>query len=92
MGGLPKNVRDMWEATGKDAECEFTWDTTKNDNLGTDWEAKKRFARVYVRHSNPPQLRAINFELVGLDRLKSCQRFPSDHWGVLVHYDKIPKS
>ena len=94
IGGLPENVLDMWEVTGKRPEARYTWDTTRNDNLGMDPQrrAKCRFDRVYMRHSTPPQLRAVHFELVGLERLKSCQRFPSDHWGVMTHYDKITKS
>ena len=47
-----------------------------------------RFDRIYLRHCTPePKLKPVYFELIGLERLKTCRRFPSDHWGLLAHFD-----
>ncbi|XP_045180890.2 tyrosyl-DNA phosphodiesterase 2-like [Mercenaria mercenaria] len=96
IGGLPEGVFDIWEVTGKRPEAKFTWDIQRNDNL--EWshryKPKCRFDRLYVRHSEPKVLKPEYFELVGLERLKSCQRFCSDHWGLLTHFNilsKLPK-
>ena len=97
MGGLPDGILDIWEVTGKRPEARYTWDTARNDNL--EWSSrirpKLRFDRLYLKHpSNKTIVKPVYFELVGIERLKSCQRFPSDHWGILSHYNilsKIPK-
>ena len=93
IGGLPDWRRscDIWEATGRRPEAKYTWDLTKNDNL--EWEPefrpKCRFDRLYMRHSAPQSLKPVYFELVGMERLSSCKRYPSDHWGILAHFDKV---
>ena len=47
-----------------------------------------RFDRIYMRHCTPePELKPVYFELIGLERLKTCRRFPSDHWGLLAHFN-----
>ncbi|XP_013407946.1 tyrosyl-DNA phosphodiesterase 2-like [Lingula anatina] len=92
IGSLPDNIYDLWEVTGKRKEAAFTWDLTRNDNL--EWQArfrpKCRFDRLYIRHSTPrTQLKPVYFELTGLERIPGCRRFPSDHWGILAHFDKV---
>lgn len=96
IGGIPQNIYDIWEVTGKRRDAEFTWDMQRNDNL--EWsfrnKPKKRFDRLYVRHSEVKALKPEYFELVGLERLRSCQRFCSDHWGLFTHFNissKMPK-
>ncbi|KAL3891595.1 hypothetical protein ACJMK2_003851 [Sinanodonta woodiana] len=94
IGGIPENVYDVWEVTGKRPEAKFTWDMTRNDNLeySSKFKPKCRFDRLYIRHSKPKALvKPVYFELVGLERLKSCQRFPSDHWGLLGHFNVLAR-
>ncbi|XP_041361676.1 tyrosyl-DNA phosphodiesterase 2-like [Gigantopelta aegis] len=93
-GGLPEGVLDLWEITGKRPEAKFTWDLQRNDNL--EWNMKFRprcrFDRLYLRHSKlKPAIKPVYFELVGIERLTSCQRFPSDHWGILTHFDILDR-
>ena len=91
MGGLPEGILDLWEVTGKRPEAKFTWDTTRNDNLEFPGKFKPRcrFDRVYMRHaSGKPVIKPVYFELVGLERVASCRRYASDHWGILTHFDK----
>ena len=80
---------DLWEFTGKRPEAKFTWDLKRNDNL--QWEhqfrPQCRFDRLYMRPDIKADLKPVYFELVGIERIKSCRRFPSDHWGVLAHFD-----
>ena len=90
------DVYDVWEITGKRDVAKFTWDVVRNDNL--DWSLpfrpRCRFDRVYVRYAVNKPVTVVYFELVGLERLDSCQRFCSDHWGLLSHLNivsKIPK-
>jgi tyrosyl-DNA phosphodiesterase 2 len=88
IGGLPRGVDDIWEATGRRQEAAYTWDTQRNDNL--EWAhrfgPRCRFDRLFYRPND--RLTAVYFELVGLERLSSCRRFPSDHWGILAHFNK----
>lgn len=91
IGGVPAGVVDVWEVTGRRPEAMYTWDLQRNDNL--DWSQRFRprcrFDRLY--HLPADRLRAVYFELVGLERLSrfnGCQRFPSDHWGIVAHFDK----
>ena len=88
--GLPSNIEDLWEATGSRKEARYTWDTFRNDNLGTEgkWRTKLRFDRMFLRHCKPKnQVKPVYFELVGLERLPEVLCFPSDHWGILTHFD-----
>ena len=91
IGGLPGGTCDLWMVTGHRPEAKFTWDLTRNDNL--EWPHKFkprcRFDRLYLRDARPSQLKPVYFELVGLERLKTCRRFCSDHWGLLAHFDKV---
>ena len=96
VGGIPDNVYDIWEVTGKRQLAKFTWDTQRNDNLewSSKFRPKCRFDRLYVKYSEPQTVKPEYFELIGLERLKSCQRFCSDHWGLLTHFNilsKLPK-
>ncbi|GFR70127.1 tyrosyl-DNA phosphodiesterase 2-like [Elysia marginata] len=45
-----------------------------------------------VVNSSSPLLKPVYFELVGIQRLASCRRFPSDHWGILTHLQILNKS
>ena len=94
IGGVPENIYDLWEITGKRPEAKFTWDTYRNDNLnaegaGPKFKVKCRFDRLYLRNSTPKKIKTEYFELIGIERLKSCQRFCSDHWGLLAHFKVI---
>ncbi|XP_074656077.1 tyrosyl-DNA phosphodiesterase 2-like [Tubulanus polymorphus] len=92
IGGAPDGVYDAWELGGKRPVAKYTWDLSKNDNkqMPGKSQPKLRFDRLYVRHSKPKaNVKLVYFELCGIERLKSCQRFPSDHWGILTHYDIV---
>ncbi|WAR16190.1 TYDP2-like protein [Mya arenaria] len=96
IGGLPEGILDMWEVTGKRPEAKNTWDLLRNDNLQMPgkFQPRCRFDRKYVRHSTPAVVKPEYFELCGIERLKTCQRFCSDHWGLLTHFNilsKVPK-
>lgn len=85
---VPEGVVDVWEACGADPSTQYTWDVKNNDNL--DWSfpnrPQARYDRIYISPSDG-KLRPTRFELVGQDRLDSCGRFPSDHWGLWVEFD-----
>ncbi|KAK3576016.1 hypothetical protein CHS0354_014857 [Potamilus streckersoni] len=90
IGGLPEDVDDIWEVTGARPETKFTWDVQCNDNLewSSRYKPRCRFDRMYIRHSKPKAtVKPVHFELVGQERLRSCQKFPSDHWGLLSHFN-----
>lgn len=92
IGGLPSDCQDMWEITGERPEAKYTWDLIKNDNLewGGKFKPRCRFDRLIMRSpkGTVKPLKAVYFELVGIQRLTSCKRFPSDHWGILTHINK----
>lgn len=85
VGGLPQNICDIWESTGARKEAAYTWDMTRNTNL--TWNAKFRprcrFDRLLYRGNNTEcgemTLMPVYFELEGLEKLKTCSRFCSDH-------------
>ena len=91
VGGLSENMVDVWEVTGRRPVAQYTWDLTKNDNLewNMKFKPKCRFDRMYLRNSSPRKLKPVYFELIGIQRLPSCKRFCSDHWGILTHYDIV---
>jgi len=96
IGGLPEGILDAWEITGKRPEAKNTWDLLRNNNLQMPgkFQPRCRFDRMYVRHAEPKVVKVEYFELCGIERLKSCQRFCSDHWGLLAHLNilsKMPK-
>ena len=92
IGGLPNGVLDLWEVTGARPEAKFTWDIVTNDNLNWehDFKPRLRFDRMYLRHPGTglKTVKPVSFELVGIERLEKCRRFPSDHWGILCHFNK----
>ena len=45
-----------------------------------------RFDRVYLRDSHPKRVTEEHFGLFGLEKIRQGQRFPSDHWGILVAF------
>jgi tyrosyl-DNA phosphodiesterase 2 len=91
IGGLPKGFSDLWEATGARNEAKFTWDLTRNTNLTWNQKFKPRcrFDRMFFRENrNSNQeltLMPVYFELEGLEKLKTCNRFCSDHWAIQVY-------
>lgn len=89
IGGLPDEIVDAWEQSGKPKDSEFTWDVRMNNNL--DWpypnKPRIRFDRLFVRPGQGQHLlKASCFELVGLERLPGCRRFASDHWGISCEF------
>ncbi|PVD32224.1 hypothetical protein C0Q70_07656 [Pomacea canaliculata] len=93
IGGIPSGIVDLWETTGRRKEARSTWDTFRNDNLGYEGHSRAalRFDRLYMRPAKPaPKIKAVYFELVGLQRVPDIMRFPSDHWGILAHFDILP--
>ncbi|NWU41890.1 TYDP2 phosphodiesterase, partial [Hylia prasina] len=89
LGGLPDNIKDVWELLGKPEHCCYTWDTHSNTNLNIDFKCKMRFDRIYFR----PAVEGGHFiprsmDLIGLEKLE-CGRFPSDHWGILCNFDVV---
>ena len=94
IGGLPRGISDVWESTGSRKEAAYTWDMTRNTNL--TWNAKFRprcrFDRLYYRgneteNSGDLTLMPVYFELEGLEKLKTCSRFCSDHWAIQAYFD-----
>lgn len=87
---MPNKINDVWEATGSRKECLYTWDCMRNTNLKMNGKFKPRyrFDRLYFRRpnseksDNPYTLMPVYFELEGLQKLKSCGRFCSDHWAI----------
>lgn len=89
-GGIPPDWEDAWTATGSRAECRYTWDTLRNDNLKTNFGKYKprcRFDRIWFRDSKPSRLVPSQFSLIGIQRLKPHVCFPSDHWGILCIFN-----
>lgn len=91
LSAKPANILDIWEITGRRKEAQFTWDLVKNDNkqLASKFSPRCRFDRLYLRHAAVPRMNPVYFELVGIQRLASCRRYPSDHWGILAHLDLL---
>ncbi|XP_013790917.1 tyrosyl-DNA phosphodiesterase 2-like [Limulus polyphemus] len=91
LGGHPASVQDLWITCGERKECRYTWDMNRNDNLkwmgASNYKPKCRFDRVFFRQSSLQQVVPKYFGLVGLERLLPHRCFPSDHWGVLCHFD-----
>lgn len=98
IGGMPTDVCDIWESTGKRKECLYTWDCLRNTNLtiNSKFKPRCRFDRMFYRpskvdKSDEKKLKAstlmpVYFELEGLNRLKSCSRFCSDHWAIQSYF------
>ncbi|OXB66145.1 hypothetical protein ASZ78_004004 [Callipepla squamata] len=88
LGGLPKNITDIWEFLGKPQHCRYTWDMSSNTNLRIESKCKLRFDRLYFRPAEGGHVIPRSMDLIGLEKL-DCGRFPSDHWGLLCHFDII---
>ena len=90
--GLPQSTVDVWQTCGSVKRHEYTWDISANDNL--DWpfdnEPRLRFDRLYLT-SKDGYVKAKSFELVGKERIPSCNRFPSDHWGMFAVFSVSEK-
>ena len=86
IGGLPSGVVDAWVETGSRKEVQYTWDLQRNSNLEWPgkWKPRCRFDRVYLRHNEEKNAKAVSFGMVGLERVEGTQSFPSDHWGIRV--------
>jgi hypothetical protein len=50
---------------------------------------RARFDRLYYRYSNKSEIKfqPIHFELKGLEKLSSIQRFCSDHWAIQAYFN-----
>ncbi|NXG31544.1 TYDP2 phosphodiesterase, partial [Dromaius novaehollandiae] len=89
LGGLPNNIMDIWEFLGKPKHCRYTWDTNSNTNLDAAYKCKLRFDRIYFRPAaEGGHIIPQSMDLIGLEKL-DCGKFPSDHWGLLCHFDVI---
>ncbi|XP_060078839.1 tyrosyl-DNA phosphodiesterase 2-like [Ylistrum balloti] len=92
IGGPPPGIYDIWETTGRRQETAFTWDMSLNDNKDFgQFKPKKRFDRLYVRGAEPPVIEPISLEHVGLERVASCGKYPSDHWGLFTQFSTVVK-
>ncbi|XP_060075100.1 tyrosyl-DNA phosphodiesterase 2-like [Ylistrum balloti] len=93
IGGPPPGIKDVWEMTGQRPEAAFTWDMSRNDNktFPGKFKPKLRFDRLYIRGAESPVIEPVYLELVGLERAPKCGKYPSDHWGLLSHYNIISK-
>jgi tyrosyl-DNA phosphodiesterase 2 len=95
IGGLPNDVYDLWQSTGARKECLYTWDCLRNNNLVMNGKFKPRcrFDRMFYRRAKIDneelRLSPVYFELEGLEKLKSCSRFCSDHWAIQCYFDLI---
>lgn len=91
-GGIPPGIEDLWISCGSRKECQYTWDMVRNCNkeLPGKFKPRCRFDRAYIRHSHPKRVVPAHFGLVGIEKVTSTQCFPSDHWGLHIHF-KIEK-
>ncbi|XP_071545260.1 tyrosyl-DNA phosphodiesterase 2-like isoform X2 [Panulirus ornatus] len=92
-GVLPSSVFDLWEACGRRQECRWTWDTMRNTNrnMPGHFKPRLRFDRVYMKPAIPPVITPKHFGLLGLEKAPGTQSFPSDHWGIIVHFEVVGK-
>ncbi|XP_020353584.1 tyrosyl-DNA phosphodiesterase 2 isoform X2 [Oncorhynchus kisutch] len=93
QGGLPENICDVWESLGQPEDCRYTWDCVTNDNKDLPFPARLRFDRIFLRQAGEgSKVSPDGITLVGLERLNDCQRFTSDHWGLLCTFIIKPLS
>ena len=62
--------------------------------MNSKFQPRCRFDRIYFkkgRSSNSSSSSTVPryFELVGLKKVAGTQRFPSDHWGLLTHFEIV---
>ncbi|CAF4690038.1 unnamed protein product [Rotaria sp. Silwood1] len=92
IGNIPFGICDLWIETGKQNECAYTWDMSINTNNNfslNNFQPRARFDRLYFRSiiNNNIKFQPFFFELKGLEKLSSIQRYCSDHWAILVHFE-----
>ncbi|XP_045070753.1 tyrosyl-DNA phosphodiesterase 2 isoform X1 [Coregonus clupeaformis] len=93
QGGLPEGICDVWESLGQPEDCRYTWDCVTNDNKDLPFPARLRFDRLFLRQAGKgSKISPDGMTLVGLERLDDCQRFTSDHWGLLCTFVMKPLS
>ncbi|XP_014017060.1 tyrosyl-DNA phosphodiesterase 2 isoform X2 [Salmo salar] len=93
QGGLPESICDVWESLGQPEDCRYTWDCVTNDNKDLPFPARLRFDRIFLRQAGKgSKVSPDGMTLVGLKRLDDCQRFTSDHWGLLCTFVIKPLS
>ncbi|XP_069936326.1 tyrosyl-DNA phosphodiesterase 2 [Cherax quadricarinatus] len=90
----PSNFFDLWEACGRRPECRWTWDTERNTNkeMPGRFKPKCRFDRVFLRSAESPLVKPQHFGLLGLEKAPGTQSFPSDHWGIIVHFEIVKRA
>ncbi|CAH1797223.1 unnamed protein product [Owenia fusiformis] len=89
---IPDGIVDLWVNTGSRPEAKYTWDMTRNINLPQmqRFKPRLRFDRLYMRPAKQKRaVKPVYFELIGLEKIHKCGRFPSDHWGLMVHFDNL---
>lgn len=83
---IANGFSDCWEEGGSKDTEKFTWDMYKNDNLefnrAARYNMRFRFDRLY--QSGP--YNNISFRLVGKERMKTLQMFPSDHFAICCKF------
>ena len=89
--GLPPGCVDAWEECGADPTKKYTWDMSANNNRPFPEVVglRRRLDRLYLCQSEPTKVRLTSFDLIGQERIQSCGRFPSDHWGVLTQFELV---
>ncbi|CAF1174310.1 unnamed protein product [Rotaria sordida] len=92
IGNIPSGICDLWIETGKRNECAYTWDmsiNTNNNFPSNTFQPRARFDRLYFRSTieNNIKFQPISFELKGLEKLSSIQRYCSDHWAIQVNFE-----
>lgn len=85
---IPKSVVDIWEMLGSKPETRYTWDTRYNTNKQMDGPGRPRcrFDRFYFRSSCTKNIVPYGFNLTGIEKIKNCSKFASDHWGIHSHF------
>ena len=81
----PQGIKDAWTAAGAANATKYTWNMVVNDSLnfeGASFKPKCRYDMLWARG-----LRCVSFELVGDQRLSDELKFPSDHFGILGHFE-----
>ncbi|PSN48789.1 Tyrosyl-DNA phosphodiesterase 2 [Blattella germanica] len=88
-GGIPPGFEDLWVSCGSRKECQFTWDMIRNMNkeMPGKFKPRFRFDRAYLRNSHPKKVTPVHFGLVGIEKVLNTQCFPSDHWGLHIHFN-----
>lgn len=83
---FPPNVDDIWEMLGCNPETRYTWDTQTNNNkkMMGPGRPRCRFDRLYLRKSE--MIAPLSFSLSGFERVPNGDRFPSDHWAIIVEF------